>query len=335
MHKIQTYLLQQIPKHPTDIVKTTMQAFGVSRTTVLRHLQQLIKASLVIKTGATKQTSYALKEALTQRFSFPINKKTDEYLIYDQHLAQLIDRSCNPIAKDILEYSLTEMLNNCKDHSHGSRIDLSIEVTHATIKVCIEDNGVGVFSSLQPVVGSNDIREVLLQLSKGKLTSDTANHSGEGIFFTSRACDSFTILANGYCFCRDNRHNDWSLQKSEHKKGSTILLEVDRGSSKSLVDLFKLYQSKDDLQFSKTEVIIELAKDYGQRMISRSQAQRVTRNLESFSDVTLDFKNVTAIGQGFVDQIFRVYQNQHSDLTLRVINANDDVTFMIQRGITE
>ena len=34
----------------------------------------------------------------------------------------------------------------------------------------------------------------MLELSKGKLTTDSANHSGEGIFFTSRMFDVFLSL---------------------------------------------------------------------------------------------------------------------------------------------
>ena len=39
------------------------------------------------------------------------------------------------------------------------------------------------------------------------------------------------------------------------------------------------------------------------------------------------------VGQGFVDQIFRVYATEHHNTTIKYIHANKDVDFMIRRGI--
>ena len=38
-------------------------------------------------------------------------------------------------------------------------------------------------------------------------------------------------------------------------------------------------------------------------------------------------------GQGFADEIFRVFQNAHPDIVLRPINANEAVLGMIQHVI--
>jgi hypothetical protein len=58
----------------------------------------------------------------------------------------------------------------------------------------------------------------------------------------------------------------------------------------------------------------------------------IVAQLDLFKDVTFDFKGVTIVGQGFIDQLFRVFQKQHADIKLHYINANDDVTYMIQRS---
>ena len=44
------------------------------------------------------------------------------------------------------------------------------------------DNGVGVFQKLQRAFNFQDMREGILNLSKGKFTTDSKNHTGEGIF---------------------------------------------------------------------------------------------------------------------------------------------------------
>jgi len=54
-----------------------------------------------------------------------------------------------------------------------------------------------------------------------------------------------------------------------------------------------------------------------EQLISRSQAKRILRGLEKhFKVITLDFTGVTLVGQGFVDEVFRVYKNQHPKMAL-------------------
>jgi hypothetical protein len=67
----------------------------------------------------------------------------------------------------------------------------------------ISDQGVAIFQKIRDDFALSDAREAILELSKGKLTSDSANHSGEGIFFTSRMVNSFTILSGDLCYLRE------------------------------------------------------------------------------------------------------------------------------------
>lgn len=79
-------------------------------------------------------------------------------------------------------------------------------------------------------------------------------------------------------------------------------------------------------------IIIKLVELQGARLISRSQAKRIVRNLEKFKHVLLDFKGVEFVGQGFADQIFRVFHNEYPDIEINYTNANDDIKFMIERA---
>jgi STAS-like domain of unknown function (DUF4325) len=78
---------------------------------------------------------------------------------------------------------------------------------------------------------------------------------------------------------------------------------------------------------------VELSKFEWEVMISRSQAKRILTGLEKFKYVTLDFKGVRLVGQGFADEVFRVFKNRYPDIQIDYINANDDVKFMIERSI--
>lgn len=47
--------------------------------------------------------------------------------------------------------------------------------------------------------------------------------------------------------------------------------------------------------------------------------------------ITLDFSDVRLVGQGFVDEVFRVFQNRYPDIVIESTHANNDVSFMIKR----
>ena len=49
----------------------------------------------------------------------------------------------------------------------------------------------------------------------------------------------------------------------------------------------------------------------------------------------IDFKNIRNVGQGFVDEVFGVFGLEHTDINFHIANANDDVLFMIKRGLKD
>jgi len=56
-------------------------------------------------------------------------------------------------------------------------------------------------------------------------------------------------------------------------------------------------------------------------------------DLDKFEKIILDFDGVKTVGQGFVDEIFRVFKREHLNIGIEYINANNDVEFMIKRGL--
>ncbi len=72
---------------------------------------------------------------------------------------------------------------------------------------------------------------------------------------------------------------------------------------------------------------------FGPKLMSRSQAKRIVRNLEESQDVVLDFKGVDLVGQGFADEVFRVWAHAHPDRNLIPIEMKGPVEFMVERAI--
>jgi hypothetical protein len=67
-------------------------------------------------------------------------------------------------------------------------------------------------------------------------------------------------------------------------------------------------------------------------LISRSQAKRLLTRFDRFKEIVLDFQNVDSIGQAFADEIFRVFKNEHPNINLHPVNANEEVMRMIVRA---
>ena len=80
------------------------------------------------------------------------------------------------------------------------------------------------------------------------------------------------------------------------------------------------------------KIIVHLVEEYlGEHLISRSIARRILSNIEKFKVIFLDFNRVKTIEQAFADEIFRVFENKHKEITILPINMNEKVKFMIKR----
>ena len=98
-------------------------------------------------------------------------------------------------------------------------------------------------------------------------------------------------------------------------------------------EIFDEYTS-DDFVFNKTKITVHLAKDYlGHDFVSRSLAKRILMNVEKFKVIVLDFENIDNIGQGFADEVFRVFKNKNPDITIVPVNMNEGIEFMINRAM--
>ncbi|MFQ5445015.1 MAG: STAS-like domain-containing protein, partial [Nitrospinales bacterium] len=236
----------------------------------------------------------------------------------------------------ICEYVFTEMFNNALDHSEGQKIFVNMKRDADLIDISVGDDGVGIFKKIKDTYNFEDERESALQLSKGKLTTEPENHSGEGIFFTSRAVDQFFLYSFGLCYAKDTLEDDWFVEtKPNIVEGTVVNMIINSNTPRVMKEVFDKYSNSETHKFDKTHIVVALSRLGEERFISRSQAKRILWGVEKFKHVILDFKGVTTVGQGFVDEVFRVYKSRHPEINIKYENANEDVTFMIERGLPE
>jgi hypothetical protein len=103
------------------------------------------------------------------------------------------------------------------------------------------------------------------------------------------------------------------------------------GHTPRLEEVFRAYTDSETLRFTRTRTTIRLG-TLGSSLVSRSEAKRVTARLAEFREAVLDFSGVEVVGQGFCDEIFRVFARRHPEVTLEPVGMNEAVAFMVARA---
>lgn len=278
----------------------------------------------------TKEQNHEVRQ-----FTFTIAPGLEEDKIWRQQIRPLL----NTIPANVLEichYGFTEMVNNVVDHSAGQSLVIRISSTTNTIRMDIIDDGVGIFHKLQTELGLEDHRHAILELAKGKTTTDPQQHTGEGIFFTSRLFDNFSIISGRLCFTHDALLGEDRLVETEkEEKGTAVILEIHSQSQRTMKGVLDQFAAgEDDYGFTRTQVPVVLAQYGDENLISRSQAKRLLARFDRFKEVQLDFKGVVMIGPAFADEIFRVFSQQYPQIRLIWLNANAEVEKMIRRALS-
>jgi anti-sigma regulatory factor (Ser/Thr protein kinase) len=333
---VREFILKKISQHPADIVSIVSTHFNISPEAVQKQLRHLKAEGQVEKHGRTRDTTWTLAPKNKWRKTLKVHDSLREDVIWSSFLApKIIKPGVAENVQEIVRYGFTEMLNNVIDHSSAKNVTTDITDQAGILSISIGDDGVGIFQKLQKAFELADPKESILELSKGKLTTDPKRHSGEGIFFTSRAFDRFELASRGLVFIKDNLHDDWLIDTREGEKvpGTQVLLKIRKDAPNQLTDIFKQYTDPETQSFNRTYIVVELAKTRETEYVSRSQAKRILTGLEKFRYVVLDFRNVRTVGQAFVDEVFRVFANTHPEVQFDNVNMNKNVEFMITRGL--
>ncbi len=310
----------------------TSDRFGISRQAVNKHLQKLTSEHALTETGKTRSRSYKLCPLLEWRGHYEINSGLAEDIVWRNEIAPVLGQLPDNVM-NIWHYGFTEMFNNAIDHSGSSEIFVRIRKTAASTEMLLWDEGVGIFRKIQSELNLLDERHAILELSKGKLTTDPTRHTGEGIFFSSRMFDDFDILSGGVYFSHKfGDKEDWILEREQARNGTTVWMALHNHAARTTKKIFDQYSSGDNYGFNKTVVPVKLAQYGNDKLISRSQAKRLLARMELFKTVIFDFAGVDTIGQAFADEIFRVFANQHPEIDLLTIKANSEVKRMIERA---
>lgn len=329
MDELDSSLLKLIDENAGNVAARAATASQVSRQTTAARLRRLTDIGMVEATGVGRGRQYALRDLRSEMREFPL-KGLREDIVWRGFASLVSDFPEN--VQTLWHYGMTEMINNAIDHSGGQTLRVGLKFNAVRGYGFIQDDGEGIFNRLQRLLNLFDPAEAILELSKGKLTTDPARHTGEGIFFTSRAFDRFTMLSRALQFSHDVGRDDWLIEKHDDQVGTVVLLELANQSARVLRDVFGRFAQPDEFVFANTVVPVRLAQQDGERLVSRSQAKRLVVRFERFKTVVLDFNGVDEIGQAFADELFRVFRAAHPEVILTTVNTASEVARMIRRA---
>jgi anti-sigma regulatory factor (Ser/Thr protein kinase) len=305
-------------------------AAGVSRQALHRHLARMVEAGKLTRAGQGRAARY-----LARREEFHVSRLRTKTIQEDRVWGEV--RSAIPrlakheAASAIYAYAFTEMLNNAIDHSGSQTIDVhgAIDPVGGVVRFSVIDRGLGAFKNVRDRLGLESLFAAIEALSKGKVSTLPERHSGEGIFFTSKMARVFSLEANGLAWIVDNARDDQTIASTAAVPGTTVRFEVALDTSLTTKDIFERYSH--DFQFDTSRVVVKLF-ERGGEFVSRSEAKRVVAGLERFREVVVDFHRVGSVGQGFADEIFRVWARTHPETKLVPERMVEPVAFMVERA---
>jgi anti-sigma regulatory factor (Ser/Thr protein kinase) len=267
-----------------------------------------------------------------ESFSIALSPDVEEDKVW-RHLVRPLLRGLSSNVMSICEYGMNEMINNAIDHSEGTQLEIRVVQSAANIEFVVKDDGIGIFNKIKRELQLGEPREAILELSKGKLTTDPDRHTGEGIFFVSRMFDKFVVVSGSLYYSANDLGDEGLYPTATSDSGTTVTMSISTLSKRNLREVFDLYASEDfDYTFSRTDVPVALARFGSENLVSRSQARRLLTRLDEFKSIALDFGGIESIGQPFADEIFRVYARFNPEVEIMSINANEAVERMIRRA---
>ncbi len=342
---LEEQILNNIKEKGSIRAKEISQLSGLSKQSVVVSLKRLIESKKIARLGQTNHVRYVLFDDAERITNGPGEKvwhrrierveNKNESAVFGELKESFFFKHAR-LSKEvtrIIEHAFTEMLNNAIEHSGSEVIEIWVRVNERAFSFEIVDRGVGIFNNIkQKRKLENDV-EAAQDIFKGKQTTMPATHSGQGIFFTSKMADKFWIISNKTEVLVDNTIPDFFIKPHRQRTGTLVGFLIAVLSPKKIQDVFNQF-TDENLRFNETKFNVNL---YAMEdsFVSRSQARRLLAGLDEFKRIVLDFNRVEFIGQGFADEIFRVYKNFHPDVEITFVNTTPEVEAMIRRAMAE
>jgi anti-sigma regulatory factor (Ser/Thr protein kinase) len=316
-------------QHPTDLDAELVARTGVSLRSARRVLGKLVALNWLVREGSTRRPVYrpGLLRQVVRRYDLA---GLEEDVPWARDFAPFFTLPAS--VNRLVQHSFCELLNNAIDHSGGQHVTVSLRQTAGHAQLLVSDDGRGVFEQIAQTFAIANPQLAMLELSKGKLTSQPQRHSGQGLFFTSKLADVFDLHANAVAFQQrawDAR--GWRPQQRTLQHGGTSVYASFALDTTRTLDAVRQAHSADGrgMGFDRTVVPLRLITSDVTGLESRAQARRAGARLSEFCRAEVDFDGVPHVGHAFADELFRVLKREQPALELVPVNMSPAVAAMV------
>jgi len=137
----------------------------------------------------------------------------------------------------------------------------------------------------------------------------------------------FVISANQLVWTVNNEIDDFVIGwLDKPRTGTLVRCEIRRDTSVTPEAVLDELSDPVTSRFNRT---IHVALFREGDFVSPTEAKLIGARLQGFEVVELDFAGIDQVGQGFADDLFRVWAGEHPTSRLVPVNANPAVTAMI------
>jgi anti-sigma regulatory factor (Ser/Thr protein kinase) len=313
-------------QHPHDLADHVAERSGISRRSANKALARLVELNWLVREGTPRRPSFraGLLRQVVRSYALA---GLEEDIPWSRDFAPYFALPA-PVQR-MTQHSFCELLNNAIDHSDGTGVTVSLRQTPAHVQLLVSDDGRGVFDKIHESFALADPTLAMLELSKGKLTSQPQRHTGRGLFFTSKLADVFDLHANDVAF----QHREWDASgwlpgRAMKHRGTSVYAAIALNTTRTLESVLNAYSIDGaGVCFERTVVPLRLITSTIAGLESRAQARRVASRLHQFRRAEIDFNGVAQIGHGFADELFRVLADSPAELV--PINMSPAVAAMI------
>jgi len=328
LNAVTQWITEAASRHGDRLPAVVVERLGITRRTALALLSRLVAAQWLVREGTTRKPRFrpGLLKQVVQRY--PLAGLLED-LAWSRDFAPYFDLPPNVVR--MAQHAFSELLNNAIDHSGGSSVAVSVRQTALHLQMLVSDDGCGVFERIQQNHEIADPTLAMLELSKGKLTSQPDRHSGHGLFFTSRLADMFDLHANQLAFqFRGWDRRSWYQGKPMPRRGTSIYIAIALDTERTLDAVLRAYSNDGTgYAFETTQVPLRLITGEHTGLESRAQAKRVASRLQRFRRAEVDFSGIADVGHGFADELFRVFSRQNPGVELVPVGMAPRVAAMV------
>jgi anti-sigma regulatory factor (Ser/Thr protein kinase) len=304
LHRLTSWITAAAVDHPEALVDALAAHLGCTRRTAAAWLRRLVASGWLTAERRGRATRYrpgTMREVVR---TYALEGLSED-VPWRCDFAPYLDLP--PPLLQMLRHAFTELVNNAVDHSGGTQVVVSLRQTATQAQLLVSDDGCGLFERLQGQFGIETPEAAVLELAKGRLTTDPARHTGRGLFYTLRLADVAMVHANARAYQRRQWEGSrWRTGRPLERAGTSVYLAIALDTDRRLADVLRTASIDGaGLGLQRVRLPLRLVA-HGGALVSRAEARRVLARLGGLERVDLDFEGVDEVGHSFADELFRV-----------------------------